>query len=132
MGAMPATQHMTAEEFLRLPDTDDLRGAELVEGELIVDPPRPLPSGRQAGELDLRDSCPGLAPVRRAGRSGYQLGVQLDERNVFEPDVLWYRGGRRTGSRRAAPVAASSARRRGPLALHLALRHRGEEGRIRA
>jgi hypothetical protein len=40
MGAMPATQHMTAEAFLRLPDTDDLRSAQLVEGELIVDPPR--------------------------------------------------------------------------------------------
>jgi Uma2 family endonuclease len=38
MGAVPVAQHMTADEFLRLPDTDDLRSAELVEGELIVDP----------------------------------------------------------------------------------------------
>jgi hypothetical protein len=28
-------QHMTADEFLRLPNADDLRSAELVEGELI-------------------------------------------------------------------------------------------------
>jgi hypothetical protein len=40
MSAMPAAQTMTAEEFLDLPDTDDLRSAELVEGELVVDPPR--------------------------------------------------------------------------------------------
>jgi hypothetical protein len=40
MGAVPVAQRMTAEEFLALPDTDDLRSAELVEGELIVDPPR--------------------------------------------------------------------------------------------
>jgi hypothetical protein len=31
---------MTAYEFPRLPDTDDHRSAELVEGDLIADPPR--------------------------------------------------------------------------------------------
>jgi hypothetical protein len=31
---------MTADEFLRLLDTDDQRSAELVEGELMTDPPR--------------------------------------------------------------------------------------------
>ena len=41
MGAVPVAQRMTAEEFLALPDTDDLRSAELVEGELVVDPPQP-------------------------------------------------------------------------------------------
>jgi hypothetical protein len=35
MGAVPVAQHMTADESLRLPDTDELRSAELVEGELI-------------------------------------------------------------------------------------------------
>jgi hypothetical protein len=40
MGAVPLAQRMTAERFLSLPDTDDLRSAELVEGVLIVDPPR--------------------------------------------------------------------------------------------
>jgi hypothetical protein len=34
MGAMPATQHMTAEEFLRLPDTDDLRNVTLTSPQL--------------------------------------------------------------------------------------------------
>jgi Uma2 family endonuclease len=40
MSAVPVAQRMTADEFLSLPDTDDLRSAELVQGELIVDPPR--------------------------------------------------------------------------------------------
>jgi hypothetical protein len=39
-GAVPVAQRMTAYEFPRLPDTDDHRSAELVEGELIADPPR--------------------------------------------------------------------------------------------
>jgi Uma2 family endonuclease len=88
MGAMPATQHMTAEEFLRLPDTDDLRNAELVEGELIVDPPRARHQ-LVAGELIYA-----LMTWSRSGEARgsvwHNLGVQLDERNVYQPDVLWY------------------------------------------
>jgi Uma2 family endonuclease len=89
MGAMPATQHMTAEEFLRLPDTDDLRSAELVEGELIVDPPRARHQ-LVAGEIIYA-----LMTWSRSGEARgtvwHNLGVQLDERNVYQPDVLWYR-----------------------------------------
>jgi Uma2 family endonuclease len=91
MGAMPATQQMTAKEFLRLPDTDDLRSAELVEGELIVDPPRARHQ-LVAGEI--------LYALMTWSRSGeargtvwHNLGVQLDERNVYQPDVLWYPAG---------------------------------------
>jgi Putative restriction endonuclease len=40
MGAMPATPTMTADEFIALPDAPDLRFAELVAGELVVDAPR--------------------------------------------------------------------------------------------
>jgi hypothetical protein len=37
---VPVAQRLTGDEFLRLPDTDDPRSAELVEGEPIVDPAR--------------------------------------------------------------------------------------------
>jgi Uma2 family endonuclease len=88
MGAVPATQHMTAEEFLMLPDTDDLRSAELVEGELIVDPPRARHQ-LVAGEIIYA-----LMTWSRTGEARgtvwHNLGVQLDERNVYQPDVLWY------------------------------------------
>jgi Uma2 family endonuclease len=91
MSAVPVAQRMTAEEFLALPDTDDLRSAELVEGELIVDPPRARHQ-LVAGEL--------VYALMRWSRSGqgrgtvwFNLGVQLDERNVYQPDVLWYPSG---------------------------------------
>jgi hypothetical protein len=35
MGAVPVAQHMTAGGFLRLPDTDDQRDAELALAELF-------------------------------------------------------------------------------------------------
>jgi Uma2 family endonuclease len=91
MGAMPTAQRMSADEFLRLPDTDDLRSAELVEGELIVDPPRARHQ-LVAGEI--------IYALMKWSRSGegrgtvwFNLGVQLDERNVYQPDVLWYPSG---------------------------------------
>src|ERR671914_193589 len=52
MSAVPVAQRMTAEEFLALPDTDDLRSAELVEGELVVDAPGAEP------DLDARPPSP--------------------------------------------------------------------------
>jgi Uma2 family endonuclease len=88
MGAMPATQHMTAGEFLRLPDTDDLRSAELVEGELIVDPPRARHQ-LVAGEIIYALMTWSRSREAR-GTVWHNLGVQLDERNVYQPDVLWY------------------------------------------
>jgi Uma2 family endonuclease len=89
MSVMPVAERMTAEEFLALPDSDELRWAQLVEGELIVDPPRPLHQWVGAELLFA------LMSWRRAGEGRgnvwYDLGVRLDERNVFQPDVLWYR-----------------------------------------
>jgi Uma2 family endonuclease len=91
MSAVPVAQRMTAEEFLALPDTDDLRSTELVEGELVVDPPRARHQ-LVAGEL--------IYALMKWSRSGegrgtvwHNLGVQLDERNVYQPDVLWYAPG---------------------------------------
>jgi Uma2 family endonuclease len=91
MGAVPVAQHMTAEEFLRLPDTDDLRSAQLVDGELIVDPPR------ARHQLVTGEILYALMAWSRSGEARgtvwHDLGVQLDERNVYQPDVLWYPAG---------------------------------------
>jgi Uma2 family endonuclease len=91
MSAVPVAQRMTAEEFLALPDTDDLLSAELVEGELIVDPPRARHQ-LVAGEIIYT-----LMSWARSGDArgtvSHNLGVQLDERNVYQPDVLWYPAG---------------------------------------
>jgi hypothetical protein len=58
MGAVPVAQHMTADEFLRLPDTDDLRSAELVEGELEIDDTLTSPQ-LDGFELPLAELFPG-------------------------------------------------------------------------
>ena len=42
MEAVPVAERMTAEEFLALPLTDRTRFASLVEGEVVVNDPRPL------------------------------------------------------------------------------------------
>jgi Uma2 family endonuclease len=89
MGAVPATQHMTANEFLALPYSKEHRWRQLVEGELIVDPPRPLHQW-VAGELFYLLMHWSRSGVAR-GTVWHALGVKLDERNVFQPDVLWYR-----------------------------------------
>jgi Uma2 family endonuclease len=91
MSAVPVAQRMTAEEFLALPDRDDLRSAELVEGELIVDPPRARHQ-LVAGEIIYA-----LMSWARSGEGRgtvwHNLGVQIDERNVYQPDVLWFPAG---------------------------------------
>jgi Uma2 family endonuclease len=91
MSAVPVAQRMTAEEFLALPDTDDLRSAELVEGELIVDPPRARHQ-LVAGELIYALMSWARSDEAR-GTVWHNLGMQLDERNVYQPDVLWYPAG---------------------------------------
>jgi Uma2 family endonuclease len=42
MGAMPATQHMTAGEYLALPEPLHRRHTELMDGEIVVHEPLPL------------------------------------------------------------------------------------------
>jgi hypothetical protein len=42
MEAMPVAERITAEEFLALPVTEDTRFASLVEGDVVVNDPRPL------------------------------------------------------------------------------------------
>jgi Uma2 family endonuclease len=70
MRSMPVAEPMTAEEFLALPDADDLRSG--VVGDLHYE----LLSWARAG--------------MERGTVWLDLGIRLDERNVYQPDLLWY------------------------------------------
>jgi Uma2 family endonuclease len=114
MGAMPATERMTADEYLALPYSEERRWVELVEGELIVDQPLPLHQAVM-GELEYalrhwaRDK-PGRGDV------WLPLDLRLDEWNVVGPDLLWYpegAGPTRSGGR-PSPLPALAIEIRSP------------------
>jgi len=89
MDAMAVAQRMTADEFFALHDP---RRTQLVEGEVIVQEPRPL---HQFVVQDLLVALHAWASEASGrGRVTLPLDVKLDEYNVFGPDLLWYRGGR--------------------------------------
>ena len=88
MGAMPATQPLTVDEYLALPDSPELRHAELVDGEVVMDPPRPLHQ-LVAGELYFQLMSWTRSSDGR-GSVWQELGLRLDGRNLFQPDLLWY------------------------------------------
>jgi Uma2 family endonuclease len=91
MGAMRATHHMTAQEYLDQPVPLQRPNTELVDGEIVVNEPTRL---HQAVKLELLFALGGWsrqAPGR--GRTWLPLDVLIDERNVFAPDILWYAEG---------------------------------------
>jgi Uma2 family endonuclease len=57
MGTMPATQRITADEYLALPYSEERRWVQLVEGELIEDLPLLLHERAGLRELWLVDSA---------------------------------------------------------------------------
>jgi Uma2 family endonuclease len=91
MGAMPATQRMTADEYLARPYSPERRWVQLVEGEEIVDLPL-LPHQLLKGELDFALRTWVKAGDRR-GLVTQPIDVLIDDYNVFGPDLLWYREG---------------------------------------
>jgi Uma2 family endonuclease len=93
MTAVTVAQRMTAEEYLALGGPPEGRPrTELIDGEVVVNDPRPL---HQIVALDLISALWAWTKAR-AGRGTVllPLDVQLDERNVFNPDILWYAAGR--------------------------------------
>ncbi len=92
MTGMAVAQRMTVSEYL---EVDHERWSNLVDGEVVVNQPRPL---HQRTALDLVVAltiwCRGV-PGR--GEATAPLDVELDEHNCFSPDVLWYRAGREPG-----------------------------------
>jgi Uma2 family endonuclease len=91
MGAMPATQHMTAQEYLDLAEELQRPNTELVEGEIVVSEPTPLHQDVKLELISALRDWSRQAPGR--GRTWLPLDVLIDERNVFAPDILWYAEG---------------------------------------
>jgi Uma2 family endonuclease len=96
-GAMAVAQRMTVAEFFDLPDE---RWATLVEGEVVVNPPRDRHQ-LVAGALYFALQLWCRAGASR-GQATLPLGVVLDDTNYYEPDLLWFRDGRESGRRQAS------------------------------
>ncbi len=92
MEAMPVAERMTAGEFLALPLTDRTRFASLVEGEVVVNDPRPLHNYVATDLIFALTAWARTEPGR--GRVMIPIDVLLDDRNVYKPDILWYAEGR--------------------------------------
>ena len=92
MTAMPVAEPMTAEEFLALPDGEH-RWTELVGGELVVDPPL-LRHQLICSELLFELMAWGRAAPGR-GLASMELAVRIGDRDVYQPDLVWYRSNRR-------------------------------------
>jgi len=103
MTAVPVAQRMTADEFLALPEPHDGRRHELVEGELVVTFPGFLHGAVQAhlvftlGKWARAQSGRGIVTLTH--------GISLDDRNLFGPDILWYREGRAPGRHDPPPYS---------------------------
>jgi Uma2 family endonuclease len=114
MGAMPATERTTADEYLALPYSEDRRWVELVDGEFVVDEPLPL---HQAVKGELEYALRSWARDKPGrGDLWLPLDVRLDEWNVFGPDLLWYpegAGPTRSGGR-PSPLPALAIEIRSP------------------
>lgn len=89
MEAMTVAQRMTAQEYLALPEQ---RWTELVEGELVVSHPRLIHQQLMLEIVMHLRRWTEAGPDR--GEACLPLDVQLDDHNVYAPDVLWYRAGR--------------------------------------
>src|ERR1700710_610243 len=101
MTAMPVVEPMTAEEFLALPPTLERRWAELVGGELVVDPPL-MRHQLVCGEIFHELMSWARAEAGR-GLAVISLAISIGPHDVYEPDVHWYRQGRVPGRDAGAP-----------------------------
>ncbi len=92
MTAMQVQQRMSAGEFLARPFSEDLRGQELVDGELVVSEPTALHNLAQGKLFYALTSWTRESEHR--GSVFIPLDVKLDELNVFAPDISWYAAAR--------------------------------------
>jgi Uma2 family endonuclease len=93
MTVMPVAERMTAEQYLALEEPPEgRRRTELVDGEVVVSEALPLHSYVVS---DVRFALEAWTRAQSGrGRVMDPLDVQLDDHNVFVPDVLWYAEGR--------------------------------------
>jgi len=101
MTAVQVAQRMTAEEFLALPVPSHGRPWNLVEGEVVQTEPTVLHSEVIIDLLFALETWSRAKPSRGAAR--VPIDVQIDERNVYAPDILWYAHGRVPGRRDEPP-----------------------------
>lgn len=92
MTAMPVAERVTAQEFLALPVTERGRPWNLVLGEVVVSEPTALHGEIVEELLFSLGSWVRAKPGR--GRVAVPRDVEIDDFNVFAPDVLWYAEGR--------------------------------------
>jgi len=111
---MSVAQHMTADEFLRLPEEWFPRGTQLIDGEVVMADPLPL------HQYVVGDVFTALLLWTRAepgrGRVTLPLDVRLDDRNVYGPDAMWYAEGRapRRDGGRPSPIPGIAVEVRSP------------------
>jgi len=98
---MPATKAMTAAEFLARPITQDSGFESLVEGEVVVTDPNLMHGALQARILVALTSW--IAQGAQRGSVHLPADVQLDEHNVYKPDILWYSQPRKPDLRSPRP-----------------------------
>ncbi len=89
MTAVPVMhERMTAGQFLALPEREDSRRLELVDGEIVVSEPTMLHNVVQVTFVFALRTW--IESGQERGRVCVPLDIGLDDRNVFVPDVSWY------------------------------------------
>lgn len=101
MGAVDTAGLMTAEKFVSLPVPDHGRPWNLVDGEVVVN----SASWRHQEAADTILVALRTWSQAAAGRgsAGSTIDVQVDERNVYAPDVWWYSADRLPSADAPAP-----------------------------
>lgn len=92
MCSVPTVERMSADEFLALASREDGRRRQLIDGELVMNEPSWSHSDSQLTILTALRIWSQAAEAR--GAVNMPVDVKIDERNVYGPDVVWYREGR--------------------------------------
>jgi len=92
MPQVTVAQKMTAQEFLALPETEYSRDMELIDGEVVVNDPGALHGHVVPNLLVALANWTREQPAR--GYAVVPRDTEVDDHNVFKPDVLWYAEGR--------------------------------------
>jgi len=91
--SVPVAERMTVEQFRELPHIEIAVPPDLVDGHLLLDELIPFFHQKILGDLLYRlMKWERAAPNR--GQFHPALHTQLDEYNLFSPDLLWYAEGR--------------------------------------